>query len=42
MVDRYVLQRLAGEAADDYANSKWADPQSLKSYFSGVKELRLR
>ncbi|KAK9865940.1 hypothetical protein WJX84_010576 [Apatococcus fuscideae] len=34
-------EKLAGDEADDYANSNWADPQSLKTYFSGVKELRL-
>ncbi|KAK9832936.1 hypothetical protein WJX74_002381 [Apatococcus lobatus] len=28
-------ERLAGEEADDYAHSRWADPQSLKTYFSG-------
>lgn len=36
-----MVQKLAGDEADDYANSNWADPQSLKTYFSGVKELRL-
>ena len=36
------MQRLAGAEADDFANTRWADPQSLKTYFSGVKELRLR